>query len=163
MTTEDQTLDGLPEDLLSAYVDDELDDETRAAVETRLERSAEWRAVLVELQETRAALRALPSVDGAPEFWANVMAGAAPSTSDDDKVVDLAAERQRRRTFGWKVALAGAAAAAIVIVVGVAVVPGRDRVTPAVASFTDEHATRASVGDDVISHLAPVGVPGFER
>lgn len=151
---DDPTLEPLPEDALSAHLDDELDDATRALVDTRLGASAEWRDVLAELRETRDALRALPAVDGDPAFWARVLAG--------DTVVDLADERQKRRGVGWRVAVAGAAAAAV-IVIAVVAVPGRERVKPAVAAFTDAHATRSSIGDDVISHLASVGVPGFDR
>lgn len=140
----------LDEDVLSAYLDDELDGETRAAVERRLAESAEWRAILDEVRGTRNALRALPPVDGSPEFWARVLAG--------DAVVDLSAERRRRRVPKWGVAVAGAAAAAV-IVIGVVVVPQQQRVRPAVASLINEHAARSSVANDVISSLASVGVP----
>ncbi len=140
----------LTEDLLSAYVDDELAAPERADVEARLASSAEWRAILDEVRSTRDALRALPRVDGSPEFWAQVMAG--------DQVVDLARERRRRSVPRWAVAAAGAAAAAV-IVVGVVAVPQEQKVRPAVATFTDEHAARSSVGNDVISSLASVGVP----
>jgi anti-sigma factor RsiW len=143
------------EDALSAYLDDELDADARAAVEIRLEQSAEWRDVLAELRETRDALRALPEVDGSPEFWTNVFAG--------DAVVDLGTERRARRRGGWRVAVAGVAAAVAVITVGVAIVPERTRVAPAVVKFTDAHATRASLDDDPLSNLASVGVPGFNR
>jgi anti-sigma factor RsiW len=145
----------LHEDALSAYLDDELDAEARAAVEARLAESAEWRAVLDELVETRDALRALPGVDGAPEFWARVLAG--------DDVVDLAAERRARRFVGWRAAIAGVAAAIVVVAVGVALVPERERVKPAVATFADQHAARASLDNDTLSQLASVGVPGFGR
>jgi anti-sigma factor RsiW len=143
--------DELTEDLLSAYLDDELGPSTRAEVERHLEESADWRAILDEVRATRDALRALPAVEGSPEFWARMMAG--------DQVVDLATERRRRRSVPrWVVAAAGAAAAAV-IVVGVVAVPQEHRVRPAVAAFSDEHAARSSVGNDVISSLASVGVP----
>jgi anti-sigma factor RsiW len=140
----------LTEDVLSAYLDDELDTTERAEVERRLATSSEWRAILDEVRATREALRALPQVDGSPEFWARVLAG--------DKVVDLARERRRRSVPRWAVAAAGAAAAAV-IVVGVVAVPQEQKVRPAVASFADEHAARSSVDNDVISSLASVGVP----
>ena len=146
----------LEEDALSAYLDGELDDQARAEVEARLAESGEWRAILDELRETRGALRALPEVDATPEFWAQVLAG--------DDVVDLGRKRRAKeaRSTVWKVAVAAAAAAAV-IVVGVIAVPQRDKVTPAVASFTNAHAARSSVNDDVVSNLASVGVPGFGR
>jgi len=140
----------LTEDLLSAYLDDELDAIERAEVEERLAGSPAWRAILDEVRSTRDALRALPEVDGSSEFWARVMAG--------DQVVDLAKERRRRSVPRWAVAAAGAAAAAV-IVVGVVAVPQEQKVRPAVATFTDEHAARSSVDNDVISSLASVGVP----
>ena len=147
-------LDGdLTEDVLSAYLDDELDATTRAEVERRLDESADWRAILAEVRTTRDALRALPAVDAPPEFWARVMAGI------EGGVVDLASERRRRRSVPrWAIAAAGAAAAAV-IVVGVVAVPQQNKVRPAVAAFSDEHAARSSVGNDVISSLASVGVP----
>ncbi len=140
----------LTEDLLSAYLDDELDAIERAEVEERLAGSPAWRAILDEVRSTRDALRALPEVDGSPEFWAQVMVG--------DQVVDLAKERRRRSVPRWAVAAAGAVAAAV-IVVGVVAVPQEQKVRPAVATFTDEHAARSSIDDDVISSLASVGVP----
>jgi anti-sigma factor RsiW len=150
------TLDDRPiqEDALSAYLDDELDADSRAAVGARLAASEEWRAILDELRETRAALRAMPTVDGPPAFWSSVLAG--------DDVIDLAAERARRRR-GWRVAITGAAAALVVIVVGAALVPERDRVKPAVATFADQHAARASFDNDTLSQLASVGIQGLTR
>lgn len=152
MTIDRRSLD---EDALSAYLDDELDAETRAAVEARLAESAEWRVILEELRETRAALRALPSVDGTPAFWSEMLVA-------DDTVVDLDAERARRRR-GWRIAVAGAAAAVVLVVAGAALVPKRDRVQPAVATFADQHAARASFDNDTLSQLASVGVRGLQR
>jgi anti-sigma factor RsiW len=145
----------LHEDWLSAYVDGELDATERAVVEARLGESAEWREVLDELRETRGALRALPPVDAAPEFWARVLAG--------DDVVDLeSARRRRERRPVWKVAVAAAAAAAV-IVVGVAAIPRPDKVKPAVATFSNAHAARSSVNQDALSSIASVGMPGLSR
>ena len=154
----------LTEDLLSAYLDDELAASGRAEVEARLAASTEWQAILDEVRATRGALRGLPAVDGPPEFWARVMTGdpveddAVPAAAASDRVIDLGAERRRRRMPRWGVAAAGAAAAAV-IVVGVVAVPQRDRVRPAVAVLSNEHAARSSVGNDVISSLASIAVP----
>jgi anti-sigma factor RsiW len=152
----------LHEDLLSAYVDGELDDATRAAVDARLAASPDWRAVLDEVRSARDAVRSLPMRDAPPEFWARLLAaddvdptGATPASP----VVDLGAVRAKRRRAARFVAFAASAAAAIVIV-AVAVVPGTDRVKPAVATFTNAHAVRSSVDNDVVSNVAGEAVPG---
>jgi anti-sigma factor RsiW len=146
----------LHEDALSAYLDGELDPAARAEVEARLAESAEWRAILDELRETRGALRSLPQVDTSPEFWRTVLAG--------DDVIDLASARRAkgRPRAPWKVAVASAAAA-VVIVVGVAAIPQQDKVKPEVSSFTDAHPARSSIDEDTVSNLASVGIPGFSR
>jgi anti-sigma factor RsiW len=148
--------EGMHEDALSAYLDGELDDAARAEVDARLAESEQWRAVLDELRETRTALRALPQVDAAPEFWTRMLAG--------DDVVDLPAARRakERRSTRWKVAVAGVAAAAV-IVVGVAAIPRTDKVAPSVATFTNAHAARSAIDSDVVSNLASIGVPGSGR
>jgi anti-sigma factor RsiW len=149
----------LTEDLLSAYVDDELDAKGRADVEARLVASSEWRAILDEVRETRDGLRGLPQVDGPPEFWTRIMAGdALRDDAEQNQVIDLASERRRRRMPRWGIAVAGAAAAAVVVI-GVVAVPQPDRVRPAVAVLSNEHAARSSVGNDVISSLASIAVP----
>ena len=57
----DPTID--PAELLSAYLDDELDATDRARVETYLARSPDERARLDGLAEIRTALRGMPPVD----------------------------------------------------------------------------------------------------
>jgi anti-sigma factor RsiW len=163
----DQHDGALPEDLLSAYVDGELDDATRTAVDARLAESAEWRAVLADVQAARDAVRSLPLRDAPDGFWERLLASDdAPDGPDqgsggasDSTVVDLGAARAKRRRAARFVAFAASAAAAIVIV-AVAVVPSQDRVKPAVATFTNAHAVRSSVGNDVVSNVAGEAVPG---
>ncbi len=157
----------LTEDLLSAYVDGELDAATRAAVDARLAESAEWRDVLADVQAARDAIRSLPLRDAPDGFWERLLASDDPSdTSGDDSddsrdanVVSLRDARAKRNRAARFVAIAASTAAAIVIV-AVAVVPGQDRVKPAVASFTNAHAVRSSVGNDVVSNVAGEAVPG---
>ena len=143
------------EDLLSAYLDDELSGADRAAVESKLAESAEWRSVLDEVREAREAVRALPARDAPPGWWDHLLA-----TTDAD-VVDLAdaRRRRRRRPRRWAAAASAAAAVVAVIVVGVSVVPGQDRVHPDVSTFVDAHAVRSSAGNDVISNVAGAAVP----
>lgn len=133
------------EDLLSAYLDGELDAAERAAVASHLDASADARAVLDEVRQVRDAVRALPPRDAPAGFWSDVLG--------DTTVVDLASRRRqpRVRPARWAALAAGAAAAAIV---GVTLVPSQDRVEPAVATFTDAHAVRSSVGNDAVSTLA---------
>ena len=59
-------------DMLSAYLDGELTDDERAAVEARLEVSAEWRAELAEVESVRTIVRGLPERDAPPGFWDRV-------------------------------------------------------------------------------------------
>lgn len=137
-----------PEDLLSAYLDDELSAQDRALVEGRLFESAEWRAVLVELRETRELLRGLPVREAPPGFIDGLL------QSDDNAPVLLDAKRRRARIAGW---IAGAAAAAAIV--AVVLVPSQTRVKPAVATFVNTHAARSSVSEEPVSALAPVAAP----
>ncbi len=72
-----------PEELLSAYLDDELDPAERAEVEAYLSRSADGRARLDGLAEIRSALHALPSLDPPRPL----VAPAAPTTGRNRRVV----------------------------------------------------------------------------
>ena len=87
----------MDESILSAYVDGELDDDARTAVEQRLAESGEWPSVLEEVRATRDAVRSLPSVDAPAGYWNRVL------DAGGSDVVDLAAARDRRartRRFG---------------------------------------------------------------
>jgi anti-sigma factor RsiW len=139
-----------PEDLLSAYVDGEATPEERALVERRLEESAEWRAVLAEVQSTRDLLRALPVREAPTGFWDSVLQPdiAAPVP------LETARRRRGKQVIGW---LAGAAAAAAIA--AVVLVPGQSRVKPAVATLVSRHAVRSSVSEEPVSQLAPVARP----
>ena len=148
------------EDLLSAYVDGELDAETRSVVEAHLADSPEWRDVLGDVRAAREAVRALPEVDLTPDGWSEVRAIVA---ADEGAVLPVApgpvrALRSRipRRPARW--AGVGAAVAAAAAVVAVVFVPGPDRVTPKVATFSTEHSARASLASDPVSSLAGVSV-----
>jgi len=167
----------LTEDLLSAYADGELDDATRAAVEARLRESAEWRGVLDDVTAARDAIRSLPLRDAPPEFWVRLLAsddampardaGVGDDRVPDDRVADggervttLDAARAKRRSTTVRLAAIAAGAAAAIVIVAVAFVPGTERVRPSVASYTNAHAVRSSVGNDVVSNVAGEAVPG---
>jgi len=158
----------MDESFLSAYLDDELDPATRAAVHARLAESPEWRAGLAEVRAARDAVRWLPSAEAPPGFWDRVLAVEAPKVVEDPKVVEApkvvglgGVRRGRVRATRWG-ALAGAAAAAAIL--GVALVPRPEPIQPSLGTLTQTHAARASLGNDVVSNLAGAVVPaGLDR
>jgi anti-sigma factor RsiW len=160
-------------DLLSAYLDGELDDPTRAEVDARLASSPEWRAELDEVRGARTMLRTVAQREAPDGFWDAVLAGVAADAADpappvvDDDLADAAAvapvvgieehraERDRRRGPGRWVATAFAAAAAVAL--AVIIVPQRDTVTPDVAAVVVAHGAQASDHGDPVSTITPVG------
>jgi anti-sigma factor RsiW len=136
----------MKEDLLSAYLDDELDVATRERVEARLAESGEWRSILDEVRATRDALRALPVRSAPPGFWDRLRQPEVVSLDD----------HRAARTRRSRLAAAGAVAAAVVIG-AVALVPLREQTQPPVATFADAHAARSSLSDEPLSQLAGVG------
>lgn len=149
----------LSEDLLSAYVDDELDADTRAALDARLATSPEWRAVLDEVRTVRTAVRALPRVDLTPDAWASLLEAVAgdPAPSQVDSPVPPLL-RLRRAAASRPGRWIGAAAAAAAVVVAALVLPTQARISPKVATFSNEQSARASVVGDPVSALAGVGL-----
>lgn len=171
----------LEPDMLSAYLDGELNDAERVAVEQRLEVSAEWRAELAEVESARAIVRALPVRDAPPGFWDRVLAHVEEETATE---IDTSADRTttgdvaapvpisaargarrgtssgRGRVVSW---VAGAAAAVAALVVVVAM-PGQDTVTPNVTAVATQHGASTSNSGDPISGLVPVGpLAGLRR
>jgi anti-sigma factor RsiW len=153
------------DDLLSAYLDGELDPETRTEVEAHLAASPERRAALDDLRAARDAVRGLPMVDLTPEAWRAVIAAVAadePAPVAAPGRVAALRSRLRARPTGW--AGLGAAVAAAAVVAAVVFLPGPSRVAPKVATFATEHSARASVGSDPVSSLAAASVmPGMGR
>jgi anti-sigma factor RsiW len=150
--------DALHPDMLSAYLDGELTDAERAAVDARLEASAEWRDELAEVRAARDALRGLPERDAPAGFWDALHARVADD--DDEVVVPIHAARSTRRRWGW----VAASAAAVAAIVAVIVVPHRSEVSPNVATVVAQHGAQGSDNGDPVSMLAPVGpLAGFRR
>ncbi len=157
-------LELVPE-MLSAYLDDELDASACAAVEARLSESAEWRAELEDTRAARDAVRRLPVREAPDAFWESVLATVGSDDLDDDErdarapVVAIAVRRPRRRAT-WL-----AAAAAIVIgLVAVIALPHRSEVSPNVTAVVAQHGAQGSDAGDPVSMLAPVGpLAGFRR
>ena len=155
-------------DLLSAYLDGELDDAARADVDARLAESAQWRTELDEVRGARTMLRAVASRDAPDGFWDTVLAAVAADGTDVSEaapVVGIAEhrdERDRRRGPGRWVATAFAAAAAVAL--AVILVPPRDTVSPDVAAVVVAHGAQASDHGDPVSTITPVGpLAGIRR
>ncbi|MEE8331149.1 MAG: anti-sigma factor [Acidimicrobiia bacterium] len=106
-----------PGDLLSAYLDDELNDDERAAVAAHLQTCGDCRDELTAVQSAAVAIRSLPALDAPP--------GLVPAP---------AAWRKRRRWQTLGAATAGVAAI-VTLVVGVAVIGDNDE-PPLVAADT---------------------------
>lgn len=136
------------EDILSAYVDDELNDDDRLAVEAQLLNSPEWRTVLFEITAVRNALRDLPEREAPLSFWA--------SLDENAPTIDIETQRLRKkRRFRWVTAVGGAAVAAA-LVIGIIVVPKTENSPPPVGVFSNRHAAQASNGGSPVVDLASV-------
>jgi anti-sigma factor RsiW len=149
----------MDDSLLSAYLDSELDADAHVAVEARLAESPEWRAVLEEVRAVRDAVRALPLVDVPAGFYDELL-------GPDRRARDLDAARRRRaaRPKSLMRRLTSVAAAATFVVLGVTLVPRETAVQPPLTTFTNAHAERSSVGNDVVSNLAGASVtPGVGK
>lgn len=142
----------LDEDVLSGYLDGELDPADRVAVEDRLKGDSGWRLVLEEVRLARDAVRAMPTLD----LPAEVVARVSRIDDVDDRSADVVSISARRATRRARFVAAAAAAAAAAL--PVALVPSAERVRPDVAALSDAHAIQSSVTDDPISALAPFGV-----
>jgi anti-sigma factor RsiW len=165
----------LGEDLLSAFVDGELDDAQRAAVQARLERDAAWRHILEDVTVARAAVRDLPEREPPSGFWLRVLTSVAEVAESDRTDADLAraasgpaavvpiTRASPRRSPRW----AAMAAAAVAVAVGVAVAAPEhhQRVSPSLPALVDSHAAASSLqSSDPLSNLAPAAVPvGFPQ
>ena len=141
---------GLPEDLISAYLDGECSEAERAAVAARLESDPEWQAVFAEVSAARDAVRALPPVEPPAGFIESLIDADAPNRAR--------AHRSRRaRTF------AGLAAVAAIVAGFVLASPKHDntRVAPPIATLADSHGATVSLQSDPVSGLAPIAAtPG---
>jgi anti-sigma factor RsiW len=120
-------------ELLDAYLDDELTDEERGAVDGLLVGSAEARAELAAIDRVRSVVRGLPDVD-APFGFYERLTRSTPSARRRGT--------HRRRAPGVVFSVVGAVAAAIVLVVAIA--PVTDRFAPPVEELTERHAMLAS-------------------
>jgi anti-sigma factor RsiW len=150
-------------EMLSAYLDGELEAPERDAVEARLSESAEWRAELAEVRGARDAVRNLPARDAPDGFWDALLIRVAAEDDDEDEVAPVVA-LDGRRSGRKRVAWLAAAAAIVVGLVAVIAVPHRNQVTPNVTAVVAQHGAQGSDSGEPISMLAPVGpLAGFRR
>lgn len=91
-------MNDIPDELLGAYVDGELDHERRARVERALAADPSLRARLGAEQALRAALRAHYDPVADEPVPPSLRAMLSP---EPEKVADIAAARARRRVFAW--------------------------------------------------------------
>jgi anti-sigma factor RsiW len=134
------------DDVLSAYLDDELAPAARHETEAHLAACAECRAELDDVAAARRAIRVMP-VHSNP--WP---LGAGASEAPRWPGAAQAGPFGRRRRAVWAVAAAVAAVVAFLL-------PRDPEVAPKLPSLADTHAATASVTGDPLSQLAPIAVP----
>jgi anti-sigma factor RsiW len=153
----------LAEDLLSAYADDELAADERAAVEARLASDVTWQHILADVVAARDAVRALPEREAPSGFWLRALTHVAEVAEQDRSTIAAAAAvvpiapEPARRVPRW--GAVAAAVAAIAVGVAVAAPQGGDDVSPNVVDLADDHAVATSTQNDPVSNLAPAAVP----
>ena len=138
-----------PGDVLSAYLDGELPRPHEDAVRAHLAGCPDCAEELLAVGQARTWTRALPPVDAPFGFYERIL--LAPSSP-----AGVFGSRAGIRRRAGLAALGAAAAAVTVLGVGS---PSVRPVNPAVPRLVEAHATGASVGADLLSKLAPLGVP----
>ena len=137
-------------DALSALLDGELPPTQEAAARAHITGCPECAQELLAVTQARSWVRALPLVEPPFGLYERMLLERPPRVG-----VTFDARAALRRRAG--IAAFGAAAAAVTVL-GVAS-PSQPPVSPAVPRLVEAHATSASVGADLLSKLAPVGVP----
>ena len=137
-------------DALSALLDGELSPAQQETARDHLVACPECTEELAAVGQARSWVRGLPQVDPPFGFYERILLDRPqPGTPP------FGARTNLRRRAGFA-ALGAAAAAVTVLGVGS---PAARPVNPAVPRMVEAHATSASVGADLLSKLAPVGVP----
>jgi len=142
-------------DVISARLDDEVDDDLLAGIDAHLAACPACAAEHDEVAWAQATVRGLPQLE--PPGAAFRPTGARPAPA----VRRLSPDRVRPRQL---VAAAAAVAAAGAGFLGLVGRPApADTSRPAVASFVSQHST-SSPGPDAVSGLAPAAMPvSFSR
>ena len=138
-------------DALSGLLDGELGPAEEETARAHLVGCPACASELAGVRQARAWLRALPPVDAPSGFYQGLLAGGPVTVVSPPAPVP--AGRRRRAVLA---AIGAAAAAVTVLGVGS---PRQSPVSPAVPRLVEAHATSASVGADLFSKLAPIGVP----
>ena len=141
--------DGHLGDLMSALLDGELPRPREEAARAHLAACAACADELVAVKQARSWVRNLPPVAAPFGFYERIL------LHGPGRQAPFAVRPSLRRRAGMA-ALGAAAAAVTVLGVGS---PSPRPVSPAVPRLVEAHATSASVGADLLSKLAPVGVP----
>ena len=137
-------------DALSALLDGELPIAQADQARAHLAACPTCAHELSAVTQARAWVRALPPVEPPLGFYERMLV---------DRREPVTAPFGARSTLRRRAGLAAlGAAAAAVTVLGVGS-PAAQPVSPAVPRLVEAHATSASVGADLLSKLAPVGVP----
>ncbi len=129
-----------PAEALSALLDGELTSDEEAQVQAHLVACLTCRHEMETVRVARLWVRALPPVEPPFGLYERMLLPYRPA---------------RRRLA---MAFAGAAAVVAAVLVSIAPAP-QPVVDPSVATLIEAHATSASVEGDLLSHLAPAGVP----
>lgn len=140
-------------DALSALLDGELSLAEQRTASAHLAACPACAEELRSVGQARSWIRGLPQVDPPFGFYERVLLDRplAPPVY----VTPFGARPGLRRRVGLA-ALGAAAAAVTVLGVGS---PAARPVNPSMPQLVEAHATSASVGADLLSKLAPVGVP----
>jgi len=136
-------------DVLSGLLDGELPGPQEEGARSHLAVCPACAEELTAVRQARNWVRALPPVDAPFGFYERMLLQPARPPSTFGTPSGL------RRRAGLA-ALGAAAAAVTVLGVGS---PSQRPVSPAVPRLVEAHATSASVGADLLTKLAPMGVP----
>lgn len=138
-------------DLVSALLDGELAAPQEAGARTHLAGCPDCTRELAAVGQARSWVRGLPQVDPPFGFYERIVPDRRPAL-----VGAAFGDRTALRRRAALAALGAAAAAVTVLGVGS---PSQRPASPVVPRLVEAHATSASVGADLMSKLAPVGVP----
>jgi len=137
-------------DVLSALLDGELPAPQAEGARAHLAACPDCTQELAAVSQARSWVRALPLVDPPFGFYERMLLDHQPALRS------ATGDRATLRRRAGLAALGAAAAAVTVLGVGS---PSPRPVSPSMPRLVEAHATSASVGADLLSKLAPVGVP----